>query len=99
MTLNKYKFNPGLDTDLIPVQDHEIDDYINSTFGKAYEQWLSDRFDITVQDLIESNDQSMVNRLQGALRELLTMQEFPDFLLQENKMKREEDAMERLKNK
>ena len=94
-----YKYNEGLDTFLIPVEDFQIDEFVDSTFGKAYEQWLEDRFDITVKALIESNDQAEVNRLQGCLREIQTMQDFPDFLREENKLKSEDKAEEQKSNK
>ena len=92
--MSGYEYNEGLDSHLIPVSDSDVNNFVTSTYGKAYEQWLADRFDITVAALIKSDDQAEVNRHQGMLREIQTMQEFPELILRENKLMREDKLLE-----
>ena len=92
-------YEPKMNENVIPVEVHDVEDFTNSQYGKSFEQWRGDRKDLTMDDLIVSNDQAEVNRLQGALREIKTMLKFPYLLIEELETMAQDEAREKQEEK
>ncbi len=84
-------FKPSFEQDnIINIEPHEVEDFINSNLWKNIEQWLNDRKDIFTRSMLDSKDIYETKTLQGMVLEDEMLLSFPALLLEDIEIMKED---------
>lgn len=96
----KEDFKPSFrQDDIIHIEPHEIEEFIDSNLWRNIEQWLRDRKDIFNRAMLDSDNIHETKLYQGMILEDEILLDFPILLLEDIKIMKEDLAKEKEEEK
>lgn len=96
----KEDFKPSFrQDDIIHIEPHEIEEFIDSNFWRNIEQWLHDRKDIFNRAMLDCSNIHETKLYQGMILEDEMLLDFPILLLEDIRIMKEDLAKEKEEEK